>query len=337
MTNPTRTGRIRLGMLAALPLVAMTTLAASPTHADPPARAVLADAELWVDPHTSARKQADEWRRSRPDAARQMDKIAEQPQAVWFGDWNRDVRSAVSSVVGAAASSGSLPVLVAYNIPSRDCGSYSAGGAREADGYRRWIRDFAAGITGRSAIVVLEPDALAGADCLDAPGRDQRFSLLREAVRMLKSAGALVYIDAGHARWLSPDDAASRLRAAGIDQADGFALNVSNYHSNAANVQYGARISELTGGKHFVVDSSRNGLGTDSADQWCNPTGQALGTNPSTRTAHPLVDAFLWIKRPGESDGTCNGGPSAGKWWSEYALGLAERQTSAIALAMRTR
>ena len=40
-----------------------------------------------------------------------------------------------------------------------------------------------------------------------------------------------------------------------------------------------------------------------------------------------LADALLWVKAPGESDGSCNGGPSAGTWWTEYALGLAERAT----------
>lgn len=42
-------------------------------------------------------------------------------------------------------------------------------------------------------------------------------------------------------------------------------------------------------------------------------------------TADPLADAYLWIKPPGESDGACNGGPEAGAWWPEYALGLAQR------------
>jgi cellulase/cellobiase CelA1 len=32
--------------------------------------------------------------------------------------------------------------------------------------------------------------------------------------------------------------------------------------------------------------------------------------------------AFLWIKTPGESDGSCGGGPQAGKWWADYALEL---------------
>jgi endoglucanase len=50
----------------------------------------------------------------------------------------------------------------------------------------------------------------------------------------------------------------------------------------------------------------------------------ALGTRPTAASGDPLVDAFLWIKYPGESDGTCAGGPSAGAWWPSYALELAQ-------------
>jgi len=31
------------------------------------------------------------------------------------------------------------------------------------------------------------------------------------------------------------------------------------------------------------------------------------------------------VKHPGESDGTCNGGPTAGTFWTDYAIGLAQR------------
>jgi endoglucanase len=40
------------------------------------------------------------------------------------------------------------------------------------------------------------------------------------------------------------------------------------------------------------------------------------------------VDAFLWIKQPGESDGTCNGGPKAGSWWNDIAVELARAATA---------
>lgn len=74
-----------------------------------------------------------------------------------------------------------------------------------------------------------------------------------------------------------------------------------------------------------MIDTSRNGAGpTDDALYWCNPTGRALGTPPTTATAGPHADAYLWVKRPGESDGTCDRGePQAGRFVSQYAIDLA--------------
>ena len=120
---------------------------------------------------------------------------------------------------------------------------------------------------------------------------------------------------------------AARLREVGVDQAAGFALNISNFNTDDSCVTYGTEVSRQLGGRtHFVVDSSRNGLGPAPDGEWCNPPDRALGRDPTTDTATPLVDGFLFIKRPGESDGTCNGGPRAGTWWPEYALGLVRRR-----------
>lgn len=223
------------------------------------------------------------------------------------------------------SAAGALPVLVAYAIPARDCGGYSAGGVNSPDGYRAWIRDLAAGIGDRRAAVVLEPDALAGIGCLAQADQETRLALLAEAVDVLAARpGVLVYLDAGHANWIGAAEMAGRLSEAGIARAQGFALNVSNFGSTADQVAYGSDLSARVGRKHFVIDTSRNGLGPAPGGEWCNPAGRALGQRPGTTTA-PLVDAHLWIKRPGESDGTCNGGPPAGQWWAEYALGLAQR------------
>ena len=100
--------------------------------------------------------------------------------------------------------------------------------------------------------------------------------------------------------------------------------------------------------KHFVVDTSRNGLGpwtppagTYSGDPqvWCNPPNRGAGARPTTDTGDPLVDAYLWVKVPGESDGSCTrsvpgsttdpewGGivdPAAGAWFPQQALQLAQ-------------
>jgi endoglucanase len=287
---------------------------------------MLAATKWYIDPNSNAKRQADAWRQSRPADAAAMDKIASQPQADWFGDWSGDVRNAVSSRVSTITSAGALPVLVAYNIPVRDCHGYSGGGASSASGYRDWIRSFAAGIGTRRAIVVLEPDALGGMDCLGAADQSTRLSLLSDAVSVLAGyAGVKTYIDAGHSRWQAASVIASRLKSAGVARASGFTLNVSNYLSTAEERGYGDDVSALVGGKHFLVDTSRNGLGPSPDGQWCNPPGRALGDRPTTATGDPLADAWFWLKAPGESDGTCNGGPAAGQWWADYALGLARR------------
>jgi endoglucanase len=280
-------------------------------------------ARLYVDPASAAKRQADAWRRSRPSDAELMDRIASQPVAQWLGGWNVDIGRDVADAVSRITGSRSLPVFVAYNIPGRDCGQYSAGGANGSNAYKSWIRDFANGIGNRRAVVILEPDALAGMSCLSQPLQQERLNLIHDAVRVLKSHGAAVYIDAGHARWVAPPEIANRLNRAGIADADGFSLNISNFLANSVNIAYGTEVSRRVGGKHFIIDTSRNGQGATNAGNWCNPTGQRVGSSPTTRTGNPLVDAFLWIKTPGESDGTCGGGPAAGKWWAEYALGLA--------------
>lgn len=113
---------------------------------------------------------------------------------------------------------------------------------------------------------------------------------------------------------------AQLLRSAGLDEATGFALNVSNFFTTESNVQLGTQISNLTGGKHFVIDTSRNGNGP--GDHWCNPAGRAIGARPQG-FASGLVDAYLWVKPPGDSDGSCNGAPHAGVFMSQYACDMA--------------
>lgn len=286
----------------------------------------IAGLSLYVSSVSRAKTTADAWRATRPDDAAQMDKIAAQPQSKWFGNWNTDVRLDVDRVVTNALAANQLPVLVAYNIPQRDCGSYSAGGAVTPDAYRTWISAIATGIGARRAVVILEPDALGGMGCLSATDQASRFDLLRFAIQTLRqNATTLVYLDAGNHLWHSPSSIAGRLVKAGIEFANGFSLNVSNFFTTADETAYGDAISAFVGGKHYVIDTSRNGLGATADAQWCNPEGRALGDRPTTLTGKPLIDAYLWVKVPGESDGSCNGNPNSGVWMPEYALGLAQR------------
>lgn len=295
---------------------------------------VFAGANFYLDPYSNAKRIADGWRATRPLDAAEMDKIASRAQADWFGAWNGDIYQAVQARVTTITNAGALPVLVAYNIPSLDCAS---GGAASADAYRTWITNFANGIGQRKAVVVLEPDALAALGCLSLTGQQSRLELLKFAVQTLKAKGGIaVYIDAGHARWQSTSIVISRLNSAGIDQADGFSLNVSNYIANSESRTYGEQVSAGVAGKHFIIDTSRNGQGSNG--DWCNAIGRGLGVGATANTGAPLIDAFYWIKRPGESDGNCNGGPTAGAWWAEsgiadeaHALGLAKRAVTVLA------
>lgn len=281
------------------------------------------NATFYVDPDSNAAEQILEWQDSRPDDAATLELIASQPTARWLGDWNDDILADADEFTSTITEAGNLPVFVAYNIPNRDCGGYSAGGAEDSEAYLDWIEGFADGIGERLAVVILEPDATAQTSCLSDEDLAIRFSLLSQAVATFKShENTFVYIDAGHYGWIDADEMAENLGEAGIAEADGFALNVSNFYTTEENITYGETVSALVGDKHFIIDTSRNGLGSNG--EWCNPEGRALGQNPTVETGHDLVDALLWIKPPGQSDGECNGGPEAGEWWAEYALGLAE-------------
>ena len=259
---------------------------------------------------------------SDPDA-NLMQTIADSSVAVWYvgGDAN-SVGARVKQQADGANAAAKTAVMVAYNIPNRDCGSFSAGGA-QASTYQQWIDAFAAGIGSAKAIIILEPDAIAQTDCLNEAQRTERYSLLSAAVKRLKQApNARVYIDAGHANWLAADEAGKRLQASGVADADGFSLNVSNFIADDVSITYGQRIRAIVA-KNFVIDSSRNGNGPTSGNDWCNPSGRAIGRAPTMPTPTPGLDALIWIKLPGESDGSCNGGPAAGQFSRSIALELA--------------
>lgn len=284
----------------------------------------------WVNPDGKAARQVTAYEKSGKDGdAEQIRKIAEQPTGEWIGPENPEQEA--KGFTEAADKARRTALLVLYNIPHRDCGQYSQGGAADGDTYRAWIDGVAAGIGDRAATVILEPDAVLHLvdGCTPDEFHEERYDLLKGAISKLKSLkNTRVYLDAGNAGWGHPDQIFQPLEMAGVDQADGFAVNVSNFYSTKDSITYGKRLSAKVGGKHFVVDTSRNGNGPYTGgspdERWCNPPGRALGDTPTTRTADPLVDAYLWVKRPGESDGTCKGGPKAGQWWASYALTLAK-------------
>ncbi|GAA0667434.1 glycoside hydrolase family 6 protein [Kitasatospora atroaurantiaca] len=282
------------------------------------------DQTFYVSDQTAAARQVTKLKGA--DAAA-LARITAQPSALWLG--GPDARARAEELTLRATAAGRTALLVAYDIPHRDCGQFSAGGAADGAAYRAWIGELAAGLADRAAWLVLEPDAVA--HTLDGCGvtpsaAAERYELLSYAVRELKKHPKVrVYVDAGNAGWVKdPDLLADVLRKSGVGEADGFAVNVSNFYTTEQSSAFAARLSEALGGKHFVIDTSRNGNGPLGDKEWCNPAGRALGEAPSTATGRPGVDAYLWVKSPGESDGDCGRGePRAGEFWLPYALGLA--------------
>ena len=306
---------------------------------EPPAEAAakgsnpIAGQAFYVDPQGPAALQAKRWRsEGRASDAAAMARMAKRPTAVWFAD-AVEIAARVREASRKAAKAGRSALLVAYHVPGRDCGSYSAGGSGSPAAYRAWVRGFARGIGARRATVILEPDAIAQAvveSCLSDAAKAERYALLADAVRTLAALpNVAVYIDAGNPGFVRPvSRLVGPLRAAGIKAADGFALNVSNFFRTDRVIDYGRELSRRLGGAHFVIDTSRNGNGPSFHDdpggpKWCNPPGRAIGRSPTTQTGQRKVDAYLWVKQPGASDGTCRAGaPPAGHWWPEYALQL---------------
>ncbi|MEU3057865.1 glycoside hydrolase family 6 protein [Streptomyces griseus] len=298
-----------------------TTAPSRPATPAPPPRTLL---------FRHPRSQVLDWVRANPDDPRRPvieSRIAAQPAAIWFTAHNPDgIAAQVRAVTRGAAAAGRTPVLVPYAIPDRDCGGASQGGAPDLAAYDAWIREFAAGLGAGPAIVILEPDAIALSDCLTAPERAARFASLARAGRTLRTANpqARVYFDGGHSGWHTPAKQAAALRAAGAaTSGDGIFTNVSNFHRTADETAYARRVLAALGGPPglgAVVDTSRNGNGAPAAGQWCDPAGRALGQTPTTRTGEARIDAYLWVKLPGESDG-CSG--TAGSFTPEYAYALA--------------
>ena len=184
------------------------------------------------------------------------------PSATWFTQGTpKQVRKEVHEVVTAAAKAGRMPVLVAYNLPFRDCSQYSAGGAADTAAYQAWIDAFAAGIGNRPATVILEPDGVGiiphyttldgntewcqPAELDPATAASERYVQLNHAVDALKARPKVsVYLDGTSSAWLNVGEVSDRLLKAGVQRADGFYLNASNYQFTTNQVVFGTWVSQ---------------------------------------------------------------------------------------------
>ena len=227
-------------------------------------------------------------------------------------------------------------------------------------------------------VLVVEPDSLANLatnlgveKCAAAEPIYRRG--IAYAVAKLSLPNAFLYLDAAHAGWLGwPKNLPKAVKvfqevltaAGGADRIRGFALNVSNYDvlvdksnprgsaddpspDEMAYVGDLAKALDAAGikNKGFLIDTARNGRGgiRTAPGNWCNVKGAGLGERPRVSPA-PLIDAYVWLKPPGESDGTADqkaarfdpncgsddatpGAPEAGKMFEPYLIELVKNAT----------
>jgi endoglucanase len=256
-------------------------------------------------------------RRGRTSDAAKVKLLAETPQFRWWGQWEQPVIGKLRGMFETAGDA--VPLLAIFGDQPHGCASRAV-----LARYRRWIDKVVRGIGSNEVVIAFEPDSLGLARCAG------KFAALRYGVRKLsKLPNATVYIEGGSADWMSPREAASKLRRVGVKRVRGFMLNATHMHTTKANIRHGVKISRLLGGKHFIINTSHNGNGQlyrNGRVVWCNPPNAAAGARPTTKTAHPKVDAYMWVERPGFSNGACNGGPpQAGAWWERRAIQMVER------------
>ena len=251
-------------------------------------------------------------------------RIANVPSAVWFTQYDPTrIAGQVEQITGRAAAEKTVPVLVLYDIPEVNCSTSPPNGAPSVADYESWSAAFASGLGDHTAIVIVEPDGLSDQTCLSAQqaaARDGAIAYAGSAVRKA-DPNARVYFDAGNSAWNAPNVQARRLAAADVTtSANGIFSNVSNFLPTAAEVNYDEQVLGDLGdpsGLHIVVDTSRNGNGPGNT--WCDPSGRAIGELPTANTGNPLVDAYLWIKDPGQADGCA---AAAGAFDPELAYAL---------------
>lgn len=310
------------------------------------------------------------------ETGRLLARAARIPTAVWL-----DKVSELSRMVEALQMATEQqertgrPVLctfVVYNLPGRDCSAKASNGEISAtDGLPAYesrylqpmlsiLRQFPA----PRKVFFVEPDSLPNLvtnqhvpKCA-AVAQAYKEGIVR-AVEVLAPHGT-IYLDVGWSGWIGSwsshqmaqllDTVMTRMPADAVSAVRGIVTDVSNYGTVYAEEAYArTMLHELAQlGRpdlHAVIDTGRDAK--DMGGQWCNANGAGAGHFPSFETGKDSIDAYFWIKPPGESDGISDpnslrydpecgkagamrGAPDAGEWFHKQFLMLIQNAKPAL-------
>eukprot|EP00833_Pecoramyces_ruminatium_P018334 jgi/Orpsp1_1/1192366/evm.model.d7180000092652.1 len=289
------------------------------------------------------------------DLQAKAEKVKDVPTAVWLA-WEGAPDEVAQHL---EAANGKTVVFILYMIPTRDCNSNaSAGGASNLEKYKGYVDNISNTIRSypnTKVVMVVEPDTLGNLVTGESESCKNVHTLHKNALAYAADvfgsmSNVSVYLDAAHGMWLSEyaDQAAAIIKEV-LDKVPngkirGFSTNVSNYQPLYAEYEYHQKLNaalEALGitGMRFIVDTGRNGVDVyetfGKTKTWCNFIGTGLGERPKATpdSSNPLLDAFMWLKTPGEADGSSTGSradpvcaredslpgaPDAGSWFHDY-------------------
>jgi endoglucanase len=266
-----------------------------------------------------------------------LEKIADQPEAQRFSLYSSGggpgaIFAQVQKIFchNMTADPGSIPIITTYFL-------YQAGYCETASEivshrptFERQVNEMVQGIQNRPAVMLLELDAVGSSSCMARSGalseweNDMRYEI--NAVSALPHA--VVYMEGGYSDGASPSYTAQVLNAVGVRNIRGFFTNDTHMQWTANEIRWGLKVSSLTGGAHFIVNTADNGHGPllnphpvkQGIEDLCNPPGRGAGIPTTTDTGNQAIDSFMWIHVPGTSSGSCNGGTASGTFWLARAL-----------------
>ncbi|KAJ0400526.1 hypothetical protein ATCC90586_009749 [Pythium insidiosum] len=251
-----------------------------------------------------------------PHLATALSTLESRGIATWYTDRaaDGDTLAAAKHLV-ASCNESSRITLVVYGLPFKDCeAGYSMVGSRNqnADDYRAFVSQLVDVVGERKVLYILEPDAiglLAGGGCAAQHGYKEN---LLTAIEMLSAnKNADIYVDVGFWRLFKDDDARRVAEVLQdllkVGRMKGITLNTSNYRPIQEMATLCQKFKTIAKMPQIgcIIDTSRNFV-ESSSSEWCNRAGAGIGHPPTADTKLPSIDYFVWVKPPGESDGTCD-------------------------------
>ncbi|KAG9414653.1 hypothetical protein AC1031_008056 [Aphanomyces cochlioides] len=273
-----------------------------------------------------------------PELSNAIAKVSKNQIATWWTDNNANYYTEMQKLLNLCNET-SIPTVIVYGLPNKDCaaGESNKGSNSDSATYLKFVKDLADLIGTRPVIYIMEPDALGlhiDSSCAKTNGY---LDNMMSAIPLLTNdnANASLYVDIGY--WAFNTTERTQLVVEAMKQLvskgaaiRGISLDTSNYRKTDEMVALCQKFVTATKNSDYrcVIDTSRNYLGPkEGTAEWCNNRYAAIGVPPTNNTANDLIDYFLWLKTPGESDGTCNGagissdalknGPAAGQFFEK--------------------